>query len=264
LNLLDTAELEMAAHAVALGGIAVHPFANFYVITSRPDVRIMRHINRVKGRPADQVASVTTTREHFASLFDWSRVPESLSRERIEGLMDALLEMGPCGFRGPAADHLPEHLTSPDAGVRTVQAIGPGARCPSNQYIARTIARIPEQYLSGTSANPSRHVTGAADEPVHYRIAPLQAAFGREPGFFMLRHPSEWSMQTLFPLHPPMSTSILSFHKVGAQTLDGRPTLVVERHGSLALDALQAVAERFGWGLELAPSAQRRLSMRTY
>ena len=59
-----------------------------------------------------------------------------------------------------------------------------------------------------------------------------------------------------------MSTTILAFHKVAHDGRDVR--LVVERHCSLPLEQLRSAAERAGYGLEIAPSAARRLELREY
>ena len=55
-------EAEWAARAIAHGDAVAHAFANFYVITTRPDESVVRGVNLMKGRPANQVGSVTTTR----------------------------------------------------------------------------------------------------------------------------------------------------------------------------------------------------------
>ena len=44
--------------------------------------------------------------------------------------MADLQALGPIGFRGPAAEHIPDHLTVTDAGMRTVQLITPGDALP--------------------------------------------------------------------------------------------------------------------------------------
>jgi hypothetical protein len=61
-----------------------------------------------------------------------------------------------------------------------------------------------------------------------------------------------------------MSTTILAFHKLGTPDADGRPRLIVERHGSLPVAALRAFVADFGFGLELGPKAQQRLALRRY
>ena len=178
-------------------------------------------------------------------------------------LIGGLIELGPFGFRGPAGAHLPHYLTADDNGVRTVQVVSPGVDCPSNRLFAQVLTYIPEGYLYGTSANRSRQVTGAEDEPVHYRLAPVQAGFGAVSGFFMIRSADECATQQGYPQHAPMSATLLSFHKLGPA--DGAlPRLVVERSGSLELAELERVAAQAGVGLFLAPTARRRLAQRDY
>jgi hypothetical protein len=263
LTIEDDRDVELAAHAIAQGGIACHPFANFYVFTARPREAIVRYVNQIKGRPADQTGSVVTTPEHLANLFDWSLLHDGVRRERVQALMDALIALGPFGFRGPARPRLPEFLTQDDHGVRTVQVISPGVACPSNVLYTRALELIGGDYLYGTSGNRSRRQTGAEDEPVHYRLAPLQEDFGRFGDFFMLGTGDEAALARRYPVHQQMSATVLSFHKLGPDD-GGLPRLVVERHGSLELSALRRITAQFGFGLALAPAAQRRLTARTY
>jgi hypothetical protein len=263
LTINNPAHLELAARAVALGGIVVYPFGNLYVFSARPAEALVRYVNIVKGRPPEQTGSVVTTPERMAELFDWTRLPRGLDMASVQSLIRGLGELGPFGFRGPAAPGLPRYLTADDNGVRTVQVVSPGANCPSNDLFAQVMDSIPERYLYGTSANRSRQVTGAEDEPCHYRLAPLQADFGRTDGFFMLSSADDCAMQRNYPLHASMSATLVSFHKLGPP--DGPiPRVVVERHGSLELERLRAVASRAGLGLWLAPTAQRRLTQRDY
>lgn len=262
--LSDHLGVDFAAHAVASGGVVTHGFANFYVIVARPDRDVVVRINRMKGRPDDQVGSVTTTPIRIPMLFDWAKLPPGLTPHKVLALMDQLYELGPFGFRGPAATHIWDHLTSPDGGVRTTQVIAPGYACYSNKFIARSLDLVGEDFLYITSANRSRHVTGAADEPAHYRGSDIKAEFGREQGFVVLRHPDEMKARADYPAFAPMSTTILAFHKLGTPTPAGRPRLVVERHGSLHVDDLRPYVERLGFGLELGPKAQVRLTEREY
>ena len=222
LDLSVAGDLDRAAQAILEGAIACHPFANFYVFGARPDESIVRYVNVIKGRPPEQTGSVVTTPDRMQPLFDWSRLPGGLDAERVIELMHALLELGPFGFRGPAAAHLPRHLTADDRGIRTVQVVNAGYTCPSNELYARVIERIPEDYLYGTSGNRSRHVTGADEEPVHHRLAPLQADFGRMPRFIMLRSADEREMLRRYQLHDPMSATLLSFHKLRRPTAVAR------------------------------------------
>src|SRR5215203_6072639 len=238
----DATDREEVAQALAAGAVVAYAFANFYVITTRPEARIVRGVNLMKGRDADQTGSVTTTREHVPSLFDWSRLPDGLSRRRVIDLMDALWELGPFGFRGPAAAHMPPHLTQPDGGLRTTQVITPGLACPSNAFIRRSLDLISSTYVYGTSANRSRHLTGAEDEPVHYRADAVMAEFGNEPGFILLRQDDDVATGRAYPLHAPQSTTILAFHKLGGCDDRGRQRLIIERHGSLDAAIVRDVA----------------------
>jgi hypothetical protein len=58
-----------------------------------------------------------------------------------------------------------------------------------------------------------------------------------------------------------MSTSILAFHNLERDGA-GRPALVLERHGSLGVDDVQAIAARHGVGLIVGPGAGERLPQR--
>lgn len=260
----DPGDIELAARAVANGAVVGHAFANFYVISTRPDAEMVRRVNLIKGRPVDQVGSVFTSRPHVAGLFDWCRLPAGLTRRTVQDLMDALFDLGPFGFRGPAAAHMPAHLTYPDGNIMTTQVIAPGYGCPSNHYIDCSLALLGTTYLYGTSANRSRHLTGAEEEPAHYRAQGLWAEFGHEPDFIMLRHHDEAAARRAYPRHLPMSTTILAFHRLADTGADGRPRLIVERHGSLHLDDLLPVVERLGFGLALGPKAVNRLGLRDY
>jgi hypothetical protein len=123
---------------------------------------------------------------------------------------------------------------------------------------------LKEDFLYVTSANRSRHVTGAADEPAHYRGSDIKEEFKGEQAFVVLRHPDEAAARSNYPLFAPMSTTILAFHKLAKPTPGGRPRLLVERHGSLHVDDLRPYVERLGFGLELGPKAIARLSERHY
>lgn len=260
----DPDDVGAAAEALLAGGVIAHAFGNFYVITARPDAPTVRGINALKGRPPDQVGSVLTTRPHLDHLFDWSRLPAGLSAGQVRALIDSLYDRGPFGFRGPAAAHMPPHLTSMDGELRTTQVIAPGYRCPCNAMLDRAIARLPVRYVYVTSANQSRHQTGAEDEPAHFEAECLFEEFGQEPGFFLLRHRDEAAARGAYPGFAPMSTTILAFHRLGGTTPDGRPVLVVERHGSLPIDELRSTAERHGFGVALGDKAGQRLAQRAF
>jgi hypothetical protein len=262
--LSDARAVQAAADALAGGGIVAQAFANFYVITTRPDPGTVRRVNLMKGRPPDQVGSITTTPARLPLVYDWSRLPAGLTRKDVYGLMDAVFTLGPFGFRGPAAAHIPHHLTQADDGVATAQVIAPGFACASNRFLARSLEAIDDDILYITSANRSRHLTGAEDEPAHYRADGLRAEFGHEPGFVLLEHDDEEAAWRAYPLYTPMSTTILAFHKVAGRDEHGRLSLVVERHGSLPVDELREVVGRLGFGLVLGANAAHRLLQRDY
>ena len=263
-DLSRPADAERAAEAIARGAIVGHAFGNFYVITTRPDSDVVRGVNLMKGRPADQVGSVTTTRKLVPRLFDWSRLPDGLSRTTVDALVDRLFGIGPFGFRGPAAAHVPDHLTAYDGDIRTTQVIAPGYICPSNALLQRAMELLDVEYLYITSANRSRHVTGAEDEPAHFTAAGLRSEFGHEQNFVVVRHRDEAAARAVYPLHAPMSTTILAFHRLGTPDRNGRPRLIVERHGSLPVAVLTPIVAAFGFGLELGPKAANRLALRVY
>ncbi len=260
----DPNHVRLAANALAAGKVLGHAFGNFYVISTRPDADIVRRVNLLKGRPPDQVGSVLTTRAHMRRLFDWTRLPGGLTADRVLNLMDECFGLGPIGFRGPAAAHMPPHLTFPDAGVTTTQLIAPGYRCACNGLLEDAMAQMPEHYFYVTSANRSRHQTGAEDEPAHYAADGLHAEFGHEPDFHLIRHRDEVAARASYPGYAPMSTTILAFHKVAANSGAGRPILVVERHGSLFLDDLRDVVANHGFDLVAGPKAAQRLAQRDY
>jgi tRNA A37 threonylcarbamoyladenosine synthetase subunit TsaC/SUA5/YrdC len=260
----DPRDVRRAAAALADGGVVAQGFANFYVITTRPDAATVRGVNVLKGRPPHQVGSITTTPSRLHLPFDWGRLPAGLDRGTARDLMDALFALGPFGFRGPAADHVPAHLTEPDGPMRTTQVIAPGYRCPSNDFLAASLAATREDLLYITSANRSRHLTGADDEPAHYTAAGICDEFGHHPGFVVLAHEDEEAARGRYPCHDPMSTTILALHKLAPPAETGRPRLVVERHGSLPLDEVHPVVWSLGFDLVLGPRAATRLHQREY
>jgi hypothetical protein len=262
--LSDGHDVAWAATALAGGGVIAQGFANFYVITTRPDTETVRRVNRMKGRPPTQVASITSTPARIPLAYDWSRLPAGLTRKRVRDLMQSLFQLGPFGFRGPAASHIPAHLTQLDGGIPTTQVIAPGSACPSNHFLAASLDAVDDDLLSITSANRSRHLTGAADEPAHWRAGPLAAEFGAEPGFALLEHADEEAARRAYPLNAAMSVTILAFHKLGEQDRRGRPCLTVERHGSLGVGHLRPILAEHGFGIVLGPHPRQRLLQRRY
>jgi tRNA A37 threonylcarbamoyladenosine synthetase subunit TsaC/SUA5/YrdC len=257
-------DVERAVAAIAAGSPVAYGFANFYALASRCDEPVVRAMNVMKGRPADQVGSVTTSASRGATLFDWSALPDGLSRTLVLDAMDVLFGLGPCGFRGPAAPHIPAHLTQVQHGVPTVQLIGPGYSCPSRHFVARALHAVERDFLYITSANRSHHRTGASDEPAHYRADALAREFAEEHGMVVLAHPDEAAARRAYPLHATTSVTVVSWSTTGGQDSDGRPVLVVERHGSLGFSDVAAALAPLGLGVRLGTRARGRLQARHY
>ncbi len=263
LSLAKPEDIETAAHAVSLGAVMAYGFGNFNAIATHPHKETVSYVNITKGRPENQVGSITTTKDHILNLFDWEKVPKEIEQENLISLINELYKFGPFGFRGPAAAHIYEHLTSIQDGVKTVQLIAPGYQCSSNALIEKILAQIKEKYLYITSANISRHLTGAKEEPAHYKMEGIQEEFGGTPGYFMIAHEDETKIRSNYPKHEPMSTSILAFHKVNFDS-EGRPLLTLERHGSLHFDEIVKIVQKYGFGLIKGEKAHNRLPIRQY
>jgi hypothetical protein len=259
-----TADAEFGATALANGSIVAHAFGNFYVITTRADESTVRQVNLMKGRPPGQVGSITGPPSAIPEVYDFNQLPDGLNRRSVLQLMDVFFGMGPFGFRGPAAAHVADHLTFPDGEISTAQVIAPGYACPSNEFLSRSLATTGDDLLYITSANRSRHLTGADDSPAHWRAAGLRAEFGDKHGFLVIEHPDEDAARARYPRYSPMSTTIIGFHRVVRVPGDRRPYLILERHGSLHVDDVRAVLDSLGYGLVLGPKAETRLLQRDY
>jgi tRNA A37 threonylcarbamoyladenosine synthetase subunit TsaC/SUA5/YrdC len=260
----DPAAESRAARALAAGSTVGVGFANLYALVSRADPTTVRRVNLRKGRPAGQVASVTTTPSRVLDAWDLDRLPPGLTPAAVRAVVDAFFALGPFGFRGPARAGLPTCLTAEDGDLPTTQLIAPGYACPANAFLQRALEETGDDLLSITSANRSRHRTGADDVPAHWRAAGLAPDFGRDPGFVLLPHRDEAAARRAYPQHLPMSTTVLALHTTTYLPDDPRPQLRLERHGSLDADTVRAVLAGFGFGLALGPDAGRRLVPRRY
>jgi hypothetical protein len=160
LHLANPDDVAFAAEATADGIGVVHACGNFNALSFHPDIEVMKSVNAAKGRPLGQVASVTTTKTHISGLFDLDSLPEGFTREQVMRMINRFYDKGPFGFRGPAAEYIPSHLTTVVAGVRTVQVIAPGYHCTSNEFLEAALERCGKRYLGITSANVSSHETG--------------------------------------------------------------------------------------------------------
>jgi tRNA A37 threonylcarbamoyladenosine synthetase subunit TsaC/SUA5/YrdC len=265
LRLGDPGDEAVAAEALAAGGVVGYGFGNIYALVARPERDAVRSANRMKGRPPEQTGSVVTTPIRVPLVYDWARLPSGLTRSAVLDVMDALFAVGPIGFRGPADDVVPIELSQTDSvtGMRTTQVIAPGYACPSNAFVAACLRRTGGDLLYITSANLSHHEHGGPEEPPHFRAGGLAADFATED-LCLLRHCDEEQVRGLYPLHAPMSTTLIAFHRTAGRDDDGRVLLLVERHGSLPVEEVRRLLSPLGFGVVLAPDASRRLPQRAY
>jgi hypothetical protein len=263
LVITDSADIAYVGRALAAGAVVATAFGNIYGIISRPAAETVRGINLAKGRPIDEVGSITTTRSRIAEVFDWARLPHGVRADAVHALMDDLWTIGPFGFRGPAAEHVPDHLACWDAGTRTTQVIAPGYGCPSNAVFDSAMELMGERLLYITSANRSRHLTGAVEEPAHWSAACIVEDFRHVTNLVVIEHPDEAAARAAYPGHLPTSVTLLSLHACGYAP-DGVPVLSIDRHGSLDATAVAEVAARHGFDVTLGPGAMRRVQVRQY
>jgi hypothetical protein len=255
LDISDPEDRRAAAAAAAGGAGMFYAFGNFCALAAAPDAGTMERMNRLKGRPLAQVGSVTTTPDRASLVFDWARLPRSLGRGVIEALMADFRSLGPIGFRGPAADLVPEHLTVGG----TAQLIMPGDACPSNELVGGVLERLEADLLFITSANTSSNVTRQV-EAAHCEMRAIQREFGHRPHVVLIGHRNERAVRRRYPHHAPCSTSILAFHREASE--GGRPALVLERLGSLDTECVRHVCARRGVGLVVAEGARERVPVR--
>ena len=255
----DPAHARRAAALLAAGLPVAHGFGPIYALTARGDT--VRRVNALKGRPSDQTGSVTAPTGHVLDAFDLAALPAAVPPSLVRDVVDAFGALGPFGFRGPAAGHVPAGLTARDGTVTTTQVIVPGDACPSQVFLAAAAAAVGGMPLAISSANRSRHLTGGTDAPVHWRADPLRAELGGD-GLVLLEHDDDAAARARFPLHTTVSTTILALHH--ADRTHGRVHLVLERHGSLHADLVDAVLCGLGLGLTIGPRAATRLVPRRY
>jgi hypothetical protein len=251
----DQHDVENVAEDLADGAIVATAFANSYVIVARPHQATVRRIHALTGRSSRQVGSVTTSFDLIPTLFDWSELPSGLPGHAVRALMDELFALGPFGFRGPAAEHVPAHLTLTSAGVRTVQVIAPGYACPSNVLFAHAVDVLASDLLSIGSARPPG--SGRAT----WRAAEIVEELHQVGEFELIEHRDEAASLAAYPHHTPGPVTVLSFHAIHG-FVDGRPVLTIERHGSLPVEHVREIAGRLGFDIHESDHARELLRTR--
>jgi tRNA A37 threonylcarbamoyladenosine synthetase subunit TsaC/SUA5/YrdC len=252
LSLSFPSDRRAAARATAGGAALFYGFGNFCALAALPDRASVLRINRLKGRPRGQAGSVTSDPSRMQMAFDWTRLPPGIDLEALLVMMADFQALGPIGFRGPAAVGVPEHLTVTENGIRTVQHISPGVRCRSNALMREILELTGDDLLFITSANRSSHRSGR-DEAAHCEMDEIRREFGHRRDIVMIGHDDEAANRAFYPRHLPCSTTIVGFH--GRLGEAGRPSLLLERQGSLAIDEARKVTARHGFGLAIAPAA---------
>jgi tRNA A37 threonylcarbamoyladenosine synthetase subunit TsaC/SUA5/YrdC len=255
LSLSVPSDRTAAARATAGGAALFYGFGNFCALAALPDHPSVLRINRLKGRSPAQAGSVTSDPQRMALAFDWKRIPRHFEPELLISMMADFQALGPIGFRGPAAETVPGHLTVADGSMRTVQHISAGVRCRSNALVREVLDLTGDNLLFITSANSSSHRSAA-----HYEMEAISDEFGHRRDVVLIGHDDETANRLSYRRHLPCSTSIVAFHR---DVREGdRPALVLERHGSLGIDDVREVAGRHGYGLVVAPSAHVRVPVR--
>jgi hypothetical protein len=249
LVLTNPADVQHAADALAGGGVVGHGFANISVITSRPDPDIVRQVNVLTGQPADQLGSITVPPDRLPDLYDWTQLPPGLTKRSVLRVVDAFCGSGPFGFRGPAADLVPDHLTQLDGDVVITDVLVPGYDCPSNDFLAHALAATDDCVLHVTYASPSHR--GAATED-------------SGPRFTLLEHADEQDAHHRYAGYQATPPTILSFHRPLIVRDDRRPHLMLERSGSLHVEAVRTTLDELGFGLVISPEADNRLLRQDY
>ncbi|BAU83386.1 hypothetical protein SLA_2459 [Streptomyces laurentii] len=252
-TLADAAAVRLAAADLAAGRVVVHGFAHGYALTARADREVIARAGRLTGRPDGRPCAVTTVPSAIRGLFDWSRLPATLPRRQIWALIDELYELGPFGFRGPAAERVPGHLTAEADGVpRTVRVIAPGRHCPSNAFLTAALTRTGAGLLFVTAA----HRPG---EPPYGCGESARAGFGGEPDVRVLAHADDAAARLRHPFHAPapVPVSVIAFHRAAGHGRADLPVLTLERAGSLSEDHIRSLAARNGFALSPAPGAVR-------
>lgn len=255
LMLTEPRDVRVVADVLALGGVVAHGFGNHYVFTARPDAEMMGRLNLLTGRPRELPASMLTTPRDIGWAFDWTRLPNNLTRRGIQRLVEGLGALGPFGVRCPAAQQIPAHLITRHSGIRTAVVVAPGRDCPSTAFVARALDAIDHEYLCSVPAG--RSSSDANHTPPHWRASELWTEFGAEPDLVVLEHPDDRVSGATYPGRTPTAVSVLNLHVTAGVDSLGRPRLLVERLGSIGVTDLRRLVEELGCSLALAAGVSR-------
>ncbi|MGK2958495.1 MAG: hypothetical protein ACSLFB_08885 [Acidimicrobiales bacterium] len=261
LRLAHPAHLEVAARAVALGAVALHGFANIYVLTG--GIASGKLLNTICGFPAHEPPWVTTPPGSLDAVVDWNRLPDGLEAWEVRAVISELITMGPIGIRLPALASLPNDLVTIKEGVRGLQVMLAGVGCSSEGFLDRATELVNMPLLA---IRPACHAnlegSEIVEEPVHHRFLEAVGEFGDLPGVVSLGRDDDL-IERKYLAYAPTRPSVLSFQGIRFDRRN-RPLIPIECHGSLALERMTAVLDNYDLGHVVLPSAQRRLAARLY
>ena len=98
----------LASEALKRGAVVAHGFGQFYALSTRPDASTVGQMNQWKGRPFDQVGSISTTPLLIPSLFDWSKVPDENAQSKSPNTDGRTSRLGTFWLSGPGARRYPD------------------------------------------------------------------------------------------------------------------------------------------------------------
>ena len=263
LRLAHPAHREIAARAVVAGSVALHGFANIYVLTASSDASASERLNLLCGRSPHAPAWVTTTPERLDTVTDWAVLPEGLDAREARAVISELVASGPLGLRLPASVGVPDHLVSMHEGVRCIQVMLAGVACSSGGFLSRTLDIAGSDLLA---VQPACRVVAdqgvIVHEPVHHRFEEALRDFGGDVGVIPLGRDDDLAERGHLTYAPTLP-SVLSFQGVRLDRRN-RPLIPIQTHGSLALERMTEVLDRYDLGHVVLPGAQRRLAARLY
>ena len=158
LDIADLAQRREAAEATADGAALFYAFGNFCALAAQARSGVAAGDERAQGAAArTRSAASRRRRRRRAGCSTGTRC--SCRGARWSRPWPTCTRSGRSASAGPAAAHIPRHLT---VDRRTVQLISPGDACPSNALVGEVLDLIGEDILYITSANTSSHASRGA------------------------------------------------------------------------------------------------------